>query len=235
VVSAVKEAKALLLDFEEAKAVAVTDAVLAQHKDLTPEEMGLVQMWRGFALASVFRQRDAKVAFAEARACHPKLVAPADVSPKLRAEFMATVAQPTDCTVVRPEDKPPPPVVAAADTGVQKAGQAAPGVPGEGGGGGGPPVLGLAGLGGVAVGLVGVVLSGALAAVALGVLVSSFPLVFQANAEPRAADAIRLGVVALVLRVGGGLGGLATGAVGVLGVAVACLGVAVAVVGFLIR
>lgn len=212
VAQAVAQARALALEFEEAKALELL-APVAARTDLTAEERAEVEAWRGVAQASLLKEDDARHAFALARGCNPLMELPKDTSPKIIALFQATA--PGDCPAAADAEFDPESAVTAdaPASGGGAAPEADTPAPSDGqGAGGGPKPLALGGgaaLAGAG-GLVG--LSVLVVVAAVGLLVASFPVVAQAQAQQRAADVRQQASVALGMR----LGGASAGVVGVL-------------------
>lgn len=95
----------LLNDFEDVKALQALDA-LAARADLTPTEVGLIQLNRGMVLLAQAKNDDAAAAFAMARGCDRKLKAPKGISPKGKQLF--TKGKPAACPVVEKAAAPAP-------------------------------------------------------------------------------------------------------------------------------
>ena len=251
VATAVARASALVLDFEEEKALKDLDQVAGQG-DLSPTETARVQLWRGVALMSLHRPDEARSAFALTRGCDPLSEPPKDLSPKIRTAFLA--AAPVDCPVsastpaLRPEPDPvmerggsaraaagsPPPAHPAVTP--QPGGSPAATAPAEPrGAGAGPPWLAIGG--GVLLAPAGILVLGAVvvlgAAAVLGGL--SAALHAAAVAEPSAVRARQQGQAALGLAVGGVAVVPLVVILSVLGLGVAAAGAALVAAGLAVR
>lgn len=224
ITTAITQAQKLVDDLEEQQALDWLDATVAR-KDLTSAEFAAIQMWRGVALMSLNKPSDGQAAFGLAKGCNGLLEMPTTVSPKIRQSFgkvapadcpigalpppedPAPVEKPTENVAARPAANTPPPA--------QKGGDGAKGGPAQGG----IPMLAMVG-GGVAVAGGVVLLLAVVAAVtAVGLLVGSFPVLANAQAQERAKDARQGAMVALGFRLGAGAVGVvaALGLLGALG------------------
>jgi len=227
------KAEGQLGNFEEQEALATLDGVAARL-DLTASEVAHIQLWRGVVLMALLRTADAQGAFALSRGCNPLVEAPASMSPKVRQAFSNAV--PADCPVGGlPQDptegletKTTPQPAAAQKAAVPPVAPLEPRPPATAAPGGGPSPLRLAGVGLGAAGALVLVACAVGAAAGVGLLVASFPLMANAQAQEQAVDVLQGARVAFGVRVGGGLMLVVAAAVGLLAVATAGGGVALA-------
>jgi hypothetical protein len=122
---AAKQADAFVSDLDEDKALVLLDGLL--EGDNTPEEVALLQAWRGAALFGLNKKKEATQAFALAKGCDKALVVPAFVSPKVTQAFKKAKAAkcpvkapPVEAApVVAPEPAPAPAPAEEDDMGME--------------------------------------------------------------------------------------------------------------------
>jgi hypothetical protein len=120
-----RKADAFISDLDEDKALLLLDPLLAAPEN-TPQDVAVIQVWRGAAFFGLNRKKEATQAFAVARACDKALVSPGSVSPKVTAAFKRAKA--SKCPVKAPAVPAPvetPPPVVAADVPPEPAAEAA--------------------------------------------------------------------------------------------------------------
>ncbi|MEW5852226.1 MAG: hypothetical protein AB2A00_25780 [Myxococcota bacterium] len=234
IAQSVQQAQTLILDLEEQKALDQLDALTKQQ--LSAPELALVQMWRGIALMGLNKPKDAQAAFALARGCNPLMEPPTASGPKVAQAFKnadladcpvatATVQQPEPEPVL-PAAQPTKPAQAAPAPAVQPAAE-------EGDGGAPLPMMSIAGIGVAAAAAVIAVLSVVGATSGLAMLIASFPVLAQAQAQERAKDVRQGAQMALGLRIGGLALAIPGGLVGLIGLVGVVAGIGLAAAGFM--